>query len=173
MKKIAFIFLLLFFSFSVFAVTEYDIGGGQTLILNDDGTYEIVLKELDYSSIIGMQYKLDLTRSLDPLITLAMMDDPSLAILGKEYFYSLIEETGYMDAIASEIPDISFVFLSQEKVLVIVEDESPLETDYRIDSDRTLTITNVYGEEFEFGTFSEDFTEIEIISEGIPFFFVQ
>ena len=71
---------------SISAITEYDIGGGQMLLLNDDGTYEIISSEVEFNRIIGKQYKLDIMRSIDPFIKLAMMEDPSYAFLGEEYY---------------------------------------------------------------------------------------
>lgn len=43
---------------------EYDIGG-QSLLLKEDGTYEIIEKTIDINKIIGKQYKFDLRRSVD------------------------------------------------------------------------------------------------------------
>ena len=167
MKKILSASLLLLFSFSLFAAS-YDIGGGQSLILNEDGTYEIVKSSIDAGAIIGRQYKLDLNRSIDPINTLMMMEDPSTAILGKDFYRSMIEEMGLLDMIAAEIPDFSLIFLSPEKVLVTMEGEDPTELDYRITGGKELFVS-----EEEIGTFSDDFSEIQIMSEGIAFYLVQ
>ena len=86
-KVITLVILLGFICSAVSAsVTEYDLGGGQTLLLHEDGTYEIVTSKGEVDRIVGRQYKLDLMRSIDPFITLAMMEEPSLAFLGKDYF---------------------------------------------------------------------------------------
>ena len=84
---------------SISAITEYDIGGGQMLLLNDDGTYEIISSEVEFNRIIGKQYKLDIMRSIDPFIKLAMMEDPSYAFLGEAYYSAILEETGIMEAV--------------------------------------------------------------------------
>lgn len=87
-KVITLVILLGFICSAVSAsVTEYDLGGGQTLLLHEDGTYEIITFQVEVDRIVGRQYKLDLMRSIDPFITLAMMEEPSLAFLGKDYFF--------------------------------------------------------------------------------------
>lgn len=173
MRKSVFVLVFVFVCFSLTAVTEYDIGGGQTLVLNDDGTYEIITTQIDSARIIGKQYKLALERSLDPLITLAMMEDPTFALLGKDFYYSLIEEMGVFDMVASEIPDFSLVFLSSRKVLLTAEGENPFEANYRISSTRTLFLTAVDGSEIELGTFNENYSEIRIMTGGLPIYLVQ
>ena len=159
-KGIALLILLGFICSAVSAsVTEYDLGGGQTLLLHEDGTYEIVTSKVEVDRIVGRQYKLDLMRSIDPVITLAMMEEPSLAFLGKEYYYSILEDTGIMGMIMAEIPDFSMVFLSD---------------DYRITPSKTLYTVNVDGIEQEFGTFSEEYDEICInIEDSVPVYLVS
>lgn len=156
------------------SVMEYDIGGGQTLLLKEDGTYEIVEKTIDINKIIGKQYKFDLRRSLDLLISIVMLEDPTSVMLGKDYYYSLFEDTGIIDMISSEIPDISFIFLSEEKVFVTMEGEEPLETSYRITPSNNLYIVAKDGTEQEIGTFSKDYGEIMLsFSEDFPVYLVQ
>ena len=94
MRKVITLVILLGFICSAVSAsaTEYDLGGGQTLLLHEDGTYEIVTSKVEVDRIVGRQYKLDLMRSIDPFITLAMMEEPSLAFLGKEYYYSILED---------------------------------------------------------------------------------
>ena len=71
-KVITLVILLGFICSAVFAsITEYDLGGGQTLLLHEDGTYEIITSQVEVDRIVGRQYKLDLMRSIDPFITLA------------------------------------------------------------------------------------------------------
>ena len=174
-KFIALVILLGFICSAVSAsVTEYDLGGGQTLLLHEDGTYEIIISQVEVDRIVGRQYKLDLMRSIDPFITLAMMEEPSLAFLGKDYFYSILEDTGIMDMIMAEIPDFSMVFISEDKVLVSLEGEIPLEMDYRITPSKTLYIVNIDGIEQEFGNFSEEYDEICInVEDSIPVYLVS
>ena len=167
MRKFLVVLVVLLTSFSLIAVT-YDIGGGQTLVLNDDGTYEIVAAESDTSEIVGKQYKLEIERTIDPLIDLAIMEDPSIAALGRDFIYSLLE-----GMIESEIPEVSFVFLSQEKVLVTIEGEEPVEAEYRVAPDKSLFITAWDGTEEGLGTFSDDYGEIMISADGIPVYLVR
>ena len=174
-KVITLVILLGFICSAVSAsVTEYDLGGGHTLLLHDDGTYEIITSQVEVDRIVGRQYKLDLMRSIDSVITLAMMEEPYFAFLGKEYYYSILEDTGIMDMIIAEIPDFSMVFLSDEKVLVTMEGEMPLEMDYRITPSKALYIVNIDGIEQEFGTFSEEYDEICInVEDSIPVYLVS
>lgn len=159
---------------SISAVTEYDIGGGQMLLLNDDGTYEIISSEVEFDRIVGKQYKLDIMRSIDPFIKLAMMEDPSYAFLGEEYYSAILKETGIMDMIATEIPDVSIVFLSEESILLIYEGNSPFETSYRISSAKKLYLTGNDGDEREIGTFSDDYEEIKLaIDDTLPLYLVK
>ena len=176
MRKVITLVILLGFICSAVSAsaTEYDLGGGQTLLLHEDGTYEIVTSKVEVDRIVGRQYKLDLMRSVDPFITLAMMEEPSLAFLGKDYYYSILEDTGIMDMIIAEIPDFSMVFLSDEKVLISMEGEIPLEMDYRITPSKTLYIVNIDGIEQEFGNFSEEYDEICInVEDSIPVYLVS
>ena len=173
-KMTAMMMVLVLICSSIFsAANEYDIGGGQTLLLNEDGTYEIITSRVESDRIVGKQYKLDLMRTLDPLISLAMMEEPSSAILGKEYYYSVLEDTGLIDMIASEIPDFSVVFLSMEKVLVTIDGE-PFETTYRITPSRDLYVDGWDGVEREFGIFSENYEEIRLtIEDTFPAYLVR
>ena len=167
MRKFLVVLVILLSSFSLIAVT-YDIGGGQTLVLNDDGTYEIITVESDTSEIVGKQYKLEIERTIDPLIDLAMMEDPSMAALGRDFIYSMLA-----GMIESEIPEVSFVFLSQEKVLLTVAGEEPVEAEYRVAPDKSLFITTWDGTEESLGTFSDDYREIMISADGIPVYLVR
>lgn len=90
MKKILVFTLFLCVLASSFAA-DYDIGGGQKLILKEDGTYEIITSVIDTSVVQGKQYSLDMKRSLDPLIELMVLEDPSIMLLGKDYVASLLE----------------------------------------------------------------------------------
>ena len=97
------------------------------------------------------------------------MDDPSIA-----YYYSMLEDTGLIDMVTSEVPDFSVIFLSDEKVLISMEGEMPLEMDYRITPSKTLYTVNVDGIEQEFGTFSEEYDEICInIEDSVPVYLVS
>ena len=117
MRKILIAFLVILSCSSLVAKpTSYDIGGGQTLLLNEDGSYEIIANDIDTSAFVGKQYTLDIMRTLDPFITLAMMEDPTAALLGKEFYYSLLEESGAFDLIVDQIPNVSLIFLSEDTV---------------------------------------------------------
>lgn len=168
-KILSAIMLTVFICSSIFAATaEYDIGGGQSLLLYEDGTYEIVTSQVDSDRIIGKQYKLDLMRTLDPFIRIAMMDDPSIA-----YYYSMLEDTGLIDMVTSEVPDFSVIFLSDEKVLVSVDGET-FETTYRITPAKVLYINGWDGVEQEIGTFNDDYEEICIPTEDtLPVYLIR
>ena len=161
MKKILVFTLFLCVLASSFA-TDYDIGGGQKLILKEDGTYEIITSVIDTSVVQGKQYSLDMKRSLDPLIELMVLEDPSIMLLGKDYVASLLE-----GMIGTEFPAVSLIFISGEKVLLTIEGSSPQEASYRISADNSLFITGADGEETEVGTFSPDFSELRIVVEGV------
>ncbi len=175
MRKIAAMIILfvLICSWIFAATTEYDIGGGQTLLLYEDGTYEIITSRIESEWIVGKQYKLDLMRTLDPFISLAMLEDPSSAFLGKEYYYSILEDTGLIDMIASEIPDFSIIFLSNDKVLLSSDGET-LETTYRITPTKVLFINGWNEVESEIGIFSENYEEIRLsIEDTLPVYLVR
>lgn len=79
-----------------------------------------------------------------------------------------------MDMIIAEIPDFSMVFLSDEKVLVTMEGEMPLEMEYRVTPSKALYIVNIDGIEQEFGNFSEEYDEICInVEDSIPVYLVS
>lgn len=129
MRKILIAFLVILSCSSLVAkTTSYDIGGGQTLLLNEDGSYEIIANDIDTSAFVGKQYTLDIMRTFDPLITLAMMDDPSAALLGKEFYYSLLEESGVLNSIMSQIPNVSIIFLNETTIFLSFEGEGQRET---------------------------------------------
>ena len=66
------------------------------------------------------------------------------------------------------------VFLSEDKVLVSLEGEMPIEMEYRITPSKALYIVNVDGNEQEFGTFSEEYDEICInVEDSIPVYLVS
>ena len=95
-------------------------------------------------------------------------------MLGTDYYYSLLEDIGIIDMISSEIPDISFIFLSEEKVFFTMEGEEPLETTYRITPSKILYIVAKDDTEQEIGTFSKDYGEIILsFSEDFPVYLVQ
>lgn len=177
MRKTAFAFLFIFLSCFVLVAkpTAYDIGGGQTLLLNKDGSYEIIANDIDTSEFVGKQYTLDILRTFDPLITLAMMDDPSAALLGKEFYYTLLEESGVFGSIISQIPNISMIFLNEISVFLSVEGTGQIETSYRIASNNDLFLTDVNGTEQKLGTFSEDYSEICLFLEddSLPLYLVR
>ena len=117
MKKILVFTLFLCVLASSFA-TDYDIGGGQKLILKEDGTYEIITSVIDTSVVQGKQYSLDMKRSLDPLIELMVLEDPSLMLLGKDYVASLLEgmigteNSGFQKRAAAGTPAAARVLFS-------------------------------------------------------------
>ena len=54
MRKILIAFLVILSCSSLVAKpTSYDIGGGQTLLLNEDGSYEIIANDIDTSAFVG------------------------------------------------------------------------------------------------------------------------
>lgn len=154
------------------AVQEYDIGNGQTLFLNEDGTYEIISSEIDSDEIVGKQYKLDFTRSIDPLITLVMMEEPSAAILGRDFYYDLLAEMGILDMLKEEIPDFSCIFISSDKALFTITGEDPIEVDYHISASRNIYVKNGY-DEINLGILSGDYSEIKLTSAEFPLYLVR
>ena len=176
MRKILIAFLVILSCSSLVAkTTSYDIGGGQTLLLNEDGSYEIIATDIDTSAFVGKQYTLDIMRTFDPLITLAMMDDPSAALLGKEFYYSLLEESGVLNSIMSQIPNVSIIFLNETTVFLSFEGEGQRETSYRVASNNDLFLMRDDGFEQKLGTFSDDYSEICLLVEdsSLPFYLVR
>lgn len=78
----------------LFATQSFDIGDGRTLILNDDGSYEVVDSSFDTSRIIGRQYVIDTDALIDSLIDMAALEDPSILLLGRDFARSLLVEMG-------------------------------------------------------------------------------
>ena len=176
MRKIVVAFLIILSCSSLVAkTTSYDIGGGQTLLLNEDGSYEIIENNIDTSAFVGKQYTLDILRTFDPLITLAMMEDPSAALLGKEFYYTLLEESGAFDLVVEQIPNVSLIFLSDDTVFASVEGEGQSEANYRATSNNDLFIVAPDGTEQQLGTFSEDYSEISLLIEDdtLPLYLVR
>lgn len=155
MRRMLLILMIVIISLSLYAdVPEYDIGGGQTLLVKEDGTYEIVQGEIEAEKFVGKQYKIDWDKSLDDqFISLLKMADTTgmLATLG---------DAALKELLLSRATEASIVFLSTDKVLLIEEGEAPVEATYRITPAKDLYITrDGYAEEY-LGTFSDDYSEI-------------
>lgn len=175
MRKVFFtIMLIACVYFSLFAkTTEYDIGEGRTLLLYEDGSYEIVSSSIEPDIIVGKQYKLDMVSILEPYIALAILEEPSLSNLDKDYVYSLLKDTGLFDAIMAEIPNISLIFISKEKLLLIA-DEEKIEAFYRITASRELYFEDSDGAEEKIGKFSDDYSKIVLeFDDTIPIYLVR
>lgn len=103
------------------AVTEYAVGDGRRVILNDDGTYEIVTDTIDTSVLAGRNFKIDFDSLIDAAMNYAIIEEPGLMLFGKDTLTSMLEELGIMDQILTEIPDVNFIFISSDRVLVLQE----------------------------------------------------
>ena len=92
----------------------------------------------------------------------AIIEEPGLMLFGKDTLTSMLEELGIMDQILAEIPDVNFIFISSDRVLVLLEGEDPLETSYEVSPSYSLRVQNLDGEWTTMGTFNEELTEISI-----------
>ena len=103
------------------------------------------------------------------------MEDPSAAFLGKEFYYSLLEESGVLDSIMSQIPNVSIIFLNETAVFLSFEGEGQGETSYRVASNNDLFLMRDDGFEQKLGTFSDDYSEICLLVEdsSLPFYLVR
>ena len=160
-KKLFIAAVLIAFALSLPAVTEYDIGGGQKVLLYEDGTYDVVAPRMDTSKLAGSQYSLDWDALLSFFADLMIVEDPDMAILDKGFV------TGMLRAMIGEF-EIHFVFLSSDEVLVSMTGEIPDTFSYRLDSNR-----NLYVEDERIGGFSEDYSRLNFVIEGIPLTLVK
>lgn len=151
----------------LFATQSFDIGDGRTLILNDDGSYEVVDSSFDTSRIIGRQYVIDTDALIDSLIDMAALEDPSILLLGRDFARSLLVEMGIEELISSEIPDLSFIVLSADRMLVTMSGEDPVECSYSITGGGSITIDLDDGSEPVRGSVKEDGSAIDLKSDGI------
>lgn len=150
---------------TLFAKTQYDIGDGRTLVLNDDGTYEILESQFDTSVLVGKQYRLDMDAIIDEAIDYAIAQDPSIAIFGKEILVSLIENTGLLDQLVEEIPDISFIVISSDTMLATMSGEEPMQCEYTVTGGGKITIKAEGGDVG--GTVEKDGSKIVLDADGL------
>ncbi len=84
-----------------------------------------------------------------------------------------MKDTGLFDAIMAEIPNISLIFISKEKLLLIA-DEEKIEAFYRITASRELYFEDSDGAEEKIGKFSDDYSKIVLeIDDTIPIYLVR
>ena len=155
MRRILLILISALMYFSLYASsTELDIGGGQKIILNEDGTYEIASEEVESERLIGKQYKADWYKSLDSqFISLLRMADTTGMLWS-------LDDDAIQELLLSRAPDTSVVFLSADKLLLAIEGEAPTEASYRITPAKELYIISDGSEEEYIGTFNDDYSEI-------------
>lgn len=164
MKKLALVLVLTLSALSLFATQTFDIGGGRSLVLNEDGTYEIVSGQTSASvpSLAGSQYTLDIEALRSFLVEIAIASDPSLAMLGEELINSIIDYS-----LMSEELNISFIFLNDERVIMIFSDEDPVETTYYIDGSRRLYFNELdSSSSVLIGLFNEDYSSITLSDDS-------
>lgn len=163
MRKILPLLLALLFALPAFSATAYEVGGGKTLIVYDDGTYEVVESFADTSFLTGRQYSVDWSDSLSPVIALATASDPELSYLNNAVLSAML--ASYIE---SSGISFSLIFLSEDEVLAVMTDEASIETeryDYKLTQGGTLYL---YGEETESLVFSEDYSRLTMTLDGLP-----
>ena len=147
---------------------EFDIGDGRRLVLHDDGTYEVVHAQVDTSLVVGSQYVIDMDSTMELALEYAILEDPSVALLGKDLLLSMMQETGLVELIEEQIPDFSMIFLDRERVLFTMEGEDPVEYPYRIAPDLSLGILIPDGGWYELGSFDTSFDMLDIpVDDGV------
>ena len=147
---------------------EFDIPGGRRLVLHEDGTYEVVTLEVDTAVLAGSQFVIDIESTIELAVEYAMLEDPSLAILGKDLVLSMMQEMGLDDIVASEFPDFSVIFLDASRVLFTMEDEEPVETVYDVEPDLSLRILDEDSGWMTIGSFSSALDRIDIpVDDGV------
>ncbi len=147
---------------------EFDIGDGRRLVLHDDGTYEVVHAQVDTSLVVGSQYVIDMDSTMELALEYAILEDPSVALLGKDLLLSMMQETGLVELIEEQMPDFSMIFLDRERVLFTMEGEDPVEYPYRIASDLSLGILIPDEGWYELGSFDSSFDMLNIpVDDGV------
>ena len=135
---------------------EFDIGDGRRLVLHDDGTYEVVHAQVDTSLVVGSQYVIDMDSTMELALEYAILEDPSVALLGKDLLLSMMQETGLVELIEEQIPDFSMIFLDMERVLFTMEGEDPVEYPYRIASDYDLMVRFFHKHKISYAYINKD-----------------
>ena len=167
---IAIVVLALMASQFIFASDqEFDIGDGRRLVLHDDGTYEVVHAQVDTSLVVGSQYVIDMDSTMELALEYAILEDPSVALLGKDLLLSMMQETGLVELIEEQIPDFSMIFLDMERVLFTMEGEDPVEYPYRIASVMGLS-ENLSCAQYHRVCRYQYFPRLQISCESVRFF---
>lgn len=166
MRKKLFLAILLCCAFTAFSVTEYDIGGGKTLIVYDDGSIETIDNRVDPTFLIGRQYAIDWEESLYPFISIAVAAEPSLALFRED---ALAEMMASYFGITGD--SISIIFLSEDEVLMAssIEGSSDIERyDYMLAPGKVVYILDGEGTVM---LFNDDYSAITIPVDGLPLVF--
>ena len=117
MRKLLTTTLLLAAALCQAAASTYDIGGGRQLVLDENGTYSIIQTEFDTSPLVGRQFVIDYDALIDTAVDLAVAEEPSLLILGRDTLSALVEELGLIDEFRAQVPDFSLIFISEDRVV--------------------------------------------------------
>lgn len=91
MKKALLVLIAIICLSPLGAVTEYSVGDGRRVILNDDGTYEIVTDTIDTSVLAGRNFRIDFDSLIDAAMNYAILEEPGLMLFGKDTLTSMLE----------------------------------------------------------------------------------
>ena len=157
MRKASLLLLAALAAFSALlpAATEYDLGNGKVLVVNDDGTYEYREASLDPSLWTGAQYSFDIKETFRA--TTRMDVDDSLIQL----MFLIPEWRSMMEEMESY--SFGFVFISADEVFVSGSSEDEdfgVAVPYSVSLDRRVLLEGYFADISL--TFSEDFSRIEL-----------
>lgn len=170
MRKLLTTTLLLAAALCLAAASTYDIGGGRQLVLDENGTYSIIQTEFDTSPLVGRQFVIDYDALMDTAVDLAVAEEPSLLILGRDTLSALVEELGLIDELRAQVPDFSLIFISEDRVVATMAGEEPAEMAYTVDGSGMISLENPDGETEKLGLLEEDCTRIRMDADGITVF---
>lgn len=110
-------------------------------------------------SLSGSSYSLDSQALKDIIVEIAASIEPSVAELDENVLDAFID-LALLELFGTSTPAYTFTF-QDDSLLMTVEDEEPIVTDYSVDDSGIL-----YMEGAQVGTFSEDYSTLTISDES-------
>lgn len=157
--------ILLCLALTLSAVTEYDIGGGKTLVVYDDGSSEIVEKLIDPIIIVGRQYSFDAEETVRTALPRFRAENPLLAFADEDFLISMLVPQVKAGAQNS---DISLIFITKDELQMVINGKGNIytgRTNYRLVSGGVAYMTLPDIGELQM-VFNKDYSQVSMMIPG-------